>query len=436
MFDWNRIRLIASREIKTRVAMRSYQWSLVVQVLIVALIATSPVLIAKFTSGDDGVTVRDVAVVNTTDTEVMTGLDSSLQLLSADTDVTWELAAVEAEGDARAQLDAGDIDAVMLIEPEGEKLAFTILTESGDPQSSMAQTLIAGASSLAVSHQIEQSGLTESEVMEVFSAPVMQITQADPEASTDNDGIGDAISYVIAYASTIIIFIFVVMYGQWIAQGVVEEKASRIMEIMVNAATPRDLLAGKVIGIMVTALMQFVPIVLTVGIIASLQKQIGSLLGVPEEDLFNVDFGAIAWSSMGWFLLYFILGFLLFGALYAGIGSLVSRQEEVGTAIAPMMTVMMIGYFAALMSMNDPDGMIARVAYLFPGTSVFVAMLRLVMGNPEPWEIAGSIIGLVIAIVLALLLAARLYRVGVLMYGQAPKMTEIFKIGKMQGVSR
>lgn len=436
MFDWKRIQLIAGREVKTRVAMNSYKLSLIVQVLIVAIIAMSPVFIAKFTGGDDGPTVRNVAVVNATDIDAVTGLDAALQLLAADSNTTWELAEVGSEEEARTQLENGDIDAAVLINPEGEELAFTILTESGDPQSSTEQTLISAASSLSVSHSIEQSGLTQSEVSEVFAAPALQITQADPEAEAEDEGIGDIVNYVIAYASTIVIFIFVVMYGQWVAQGVVEEKASRIMEIMVNAATPRDLLAGKVIGIMITALMQFIPIVLTAGIIGSMQKQIGSLFGVPEDQLFDINLGAIAWSSMSWFLLYFILGFLLFGALYAGIGSLVSRQEEVGTAIAPMMTVMMVGYFAALISLSDPDGPIARIAYLFPGTSVFVAMLRLVMGNPEPWEIAVSIGGLIIAIVLALLLAARLYRVGVLMYGQTPKFTEMFKIGKMEGVSR
>ncbi len=436
MFDWNRIRLIAGREIKTRVAMSSYKWSLIIQVVIVALMAASPVVIAKFTGGDDGPAVRSVAVVNTTDVDAISGLNVSLDLLTVDTNTTWELAPVDTEEEARAQLEDGDVDAAMIVEQEGQELAFTILTESGDPQSSTAQMLIGASSSLSVAHSIEESGLTPSEVNEIFAVPALQITQADPEAAEDFEDADDIVNFVIAYASTIIIFIFVVLYGQWIAQGVVEEKASRIMEIMVNAATPRDLLAGKVLGIMMTALMQFVPIVLTAGIIASMQTQIGSLLGVPEDQLFDVNLAAITWSSMGWFLLYFILGFLLFGALYAGIGSLVSRQEEVGTAVAPMTTVMMIGYFAAILSMGDPDGLIARIAYLFPGTSVFVAMLRLTIGNAESWEIAVSIGGLLIAIVLALLLAGRLYRIGVLRYGQAPKFTEMFKIGKMEGVSR
>lgn len=437
MFDLKRIRLIAGREVKTRVAMRSFRISLIVQVLIVALIAMSPVLIARFTSDDSGPVTRHIAVVNETDIDALEGIDAGLQVLTTDDDTNYELTAVSSEDEARTMIEDGDVDAAVVVQSVNDELAFTILSESGNPQSTTSQMLIAATNALAVSHQIEQSGLSESEVMDVFAPPVLQITPADPEANGDDEeGIGDIVNFVIAYASTIIIFIFVVMYGQWIAQGVVEEKASRIMEIMVNAATPRDLLAGKVIGIMITALMQFVPIVLTVGIIASLQTQIGSLLGVSEDQLFDINFAAIAWSSMGWFLLYFILGFLLFGALYAGVGSLVSRQEEVSTAVAPMTTVMMIGYFAALLSMNDPDGTIARVAYLFPGTSVFVAMLRLVVGNPEPWEIAVSLIGLVVAIVLALLMASRLYRIGVLMYGQPPKFSQLFKLRGMQEVSR
>ena len=435
MFDWKRIRLIASREIRTRTAMRSYRMSLIAQVVIVALICLAPILIAKFSGGDDGPSTSHVAVVDGADVDAASTLGTTLDAISADSDTRFEIVDVASEAEARDQVENDDADFAVLVNNENDALAFTILSESGDVQDSRAQMLIAAANAMAIQDQVDRSGMSAEQVQQVFAAPTLTVTPADPEAADEED-IGEIVNYVIAYASTIIIFIFVMLYGQWIAQGVVEEKASRIMEIMVNAATPRDLLAGKVIGIMITAIMQIVPIALTVGLMASFQEQIGSLFGVPKEDLVNIDFGAIAWSSMGWFVLYFILGFLLFGALYAGIGSMVSRQEEVSTAVAPMTTVMMIGYFAALVSMSNPDGAIARIAYLFPGTSVFVAMLRLVNGNPEPWEIAVSIIGLVVAIVLALLVAARLYRVGVLMYGQPPKFSQLFKLGQMQEVTR
>ena len=437
MFDWKRIKLIAAREIRTRVAMKSYRISLIVQVVIVALLALSPILIAKFAGDDDGPTTERIMVVDNADVNALVLTEASLDLLAVDADTAYNVTRGESTESARNAVDSGDVDAAVIVDRANDDLEFTVVTSSGDAQSGLAQVLISTSSVIAVQDHIQQTGLSAAEVQQVFAPPPLEITAADPEASTtDDDEVADVVNYVIAYASTIIIFLFVVIYGQWVSQGVVEEKASRIMEIMLNAATPRDLLAGKVVGIMITALMQFVPIALTVGIIASLQTQIGSLFGLDESQLFNIDFGAIAWSSMGWFLLYFILGFLLYGALYAGVGSLVSRQEEVSTAVAPMTTVMMVGYFAALMSLQNPDGLVARISFIFPGTSVFVAMLRLVSGNPQPWEIALSIGGLLIAIVLAMLLAARLYRVGVLMYGQPPKISQIFRLRSMEGVSR
>ena len=435
MFDFQRIRLIARREIGTTFQKKSYRIGLLLQVIIVALLAMSPIFIAKFTSNDDSPREQKIGVMDTTGSDVSTTLGYTLQMLDGDNTDTYALSTLTDESSARAAVENDDVDAAVVATREDGEMTFRIITSDGDVEDSLAQLLMTATSSVAVADRVQQAGLTQSQASQIFTAPDMDVTTTN-SASGDDEDVNNVVTYVIAYASTIVIFLFIIMYGQWISQGVVEEKASRIMEIMVNAATPRDLLAGKVIGIMITALAQFLPMVLTVGIIASLQKQIGRLFGVKPEQLFDINLGSIAWSFIGWFTLYFILGFLLFGALYAGIGSLVSRQEEVSTAVAPMTTVMMVGYMSALLSMSNPDGMVARIAYLFPGTTVFVSMLRLVSGNPAPWEIAVSIIGLLIAVVLAMLFAARLYRVGVLMYGQRPGFKSLFTLRGMQEVSR
>lgn len=439
MFDWKRVKLVAQREIKTRMGMKSYRWSLILQVVVVALLAMSPVLIAKFTADDGGPVTENVAVVDEADANSVQLFDTTLDLLAGDSETTYEVSEGESAESVRNAVENDDADAGVIVTRGDSGLEFTIITSSGDVQSDLAQILVGASSAIAQADQIGQSGMTSAQVQNVFTAPELTVTAADPEAaaeSDDDEGIRDAVNTAVAYIGTIMIFIFIMIYGQWVSQGVVEEKSSRIMEIMLNAATPRDLLAGKVIGIMVTALLQFIPIMLTLGIVGSLQKQIGSLFGVPEENLFNIDLGAIAWSTAGWFLLYFMLGYLLFGAMYAGIGSLVSRQEEVATAVAPMTTVMMVGYFAALVSLSNPDGIVARIFFLFPGTAPFVALLRLAAGNPAWWEIVLSIALMLVAITIAMLFAARLYRVGVLMYGQPPKITEIFKLRNAEGVVR
>lgn len=435
MFDFQRIRLIAQREINTTFHKKSYRTGMILQIVMVALIAMSPIFIAKFTNHDDSPHERKIGVVDTTGSDVSKSLGLTLQQLDGESNDTYALSTLPDEASARTAVDNGDVDAAVIATRENGVMAFNIITSDGDVEDSFAQLLMTSTSSVAVADRIQQAGLTQAQASQIFTAPNMDVTTTSSASDKDED-VNDIVTYVIAYASTIVIFIFIVMYGQWISQGVVEEKASRIMEIMVNAATPRDLLAGKVIGIMITALAQFLPMVLTVGIVASFQKQIGRLFGVQPDQLFDINLGAIAWSFIGWFTLYFILGFLLFGALYAGVGSMVSRQEEVSTAVAPMTTIMMVGYMSALLSMSNPDGIVARIAYLFPGTTVFVSMLRLVSGHPEPWEIAVSLIGLVIAVVLAMLFAARLYRVGVLMYGQRPGFKSFFTLRGMQEVAR
>ena len=438
MFDFKRVKLVALREISTRISTNAFRWSLVLQLVVVVLLAMSPVLIAKFTAGDDEPVTEHIAVVDEADSNSVDLFENTLVILAGDSDTTYDVTRGESADAVRNAVDSDDADAGVIVTRGEDGLEFTIITSSGDAQSGLAQILVGASGAIAQADQIEQSGMSATQVQNVFTVPEMNVTAANPDAAleSDEDGITDAINSVIAYVGTIMIFIFVMIYGQWVAQGVVEEKSSRIMEIMLNAATPRDLLAGKVIGIMVSALLQFIPMLLTLGIVASLQTQIGSLFGVPKEDLFDINLGAIAWSSAGWFLLYFMLGYLLFGAMYAGIGSLVSRQEEVATAVAPMTTVMMVGYFAALLSLSNPDGLVARIFFIFPGTAPFVALLRLIAGNPAWWEIALSIALMLVAIVLALMFAGRLYRVGVLMYGQPPKVTEIFKMRNAEGVAR
>jgi ABC-2 type transport system permease protein len=140
--------------------------------------------------------------------------------------------------------------------------------------------------------------------------------------------------------------------------------------------------------------------------------------------------------ALGFFLLYFLCGFVLYGSLYAGIGSLVSRQEEVSQAIAPMMTFMMIGYFGAFFVLGAPDSAVAKWLMIFPLTSPFSALPRILLGDPGTGEIVLSVLLLVFAAALGVWLAGKLYRVGVLMYGQRPSWKSLLRMGRMQQVAR
>jgi ABC-2 type transport system permease protein len=172
------------------------------------------------------------------------------------------------------------------------------------------------------------------------------------------------------------------------------------------------------------------------GLVFALQPAIADMIGVDVMRVLDVDFGALSMRVFGWFLVYFLLGFALYGALYAGVGSLVSRQEEVSQATAPMTTVLMIGYFLTFVALGMPDSTLAVVMNLVPLTAPFVGMPRVVMADAPLGESLLSVALLGVAAAGALWLAGRLYRVGVLMYGQRPSWRRVFRIGGMQEVSR
>lgn len=437
MFDWSRVWLIARREVMMRFRQRSYRVTSVVQVVIVALVALAPVLVLKFLPDtiDGGPDQGSVTVVDDADATLSLRMPLYLAAMSGDAKPP-EVRMVDTADEARSLVDNGDVDAALIATRSADgEMALDLVTKDGDATSARAQQVLGAASAAVMEDRIQRSGLSAADAEAVFGTPDLTVTSASGETAGADTG-PDVASYVISFIATVLLFLAVVLYGQWIATGVVEEKSSRIMEIMVNAATPRDLLAGKVLGIMLAALFQFGPMLIVGGLTFAFLPQIGDLMGVQLSDVLDVDFGALTSTAILTFLLYFILGFLLYGSLYAGIGSLVSRQEEVSTVVAPLSIVMFAGYFAAISSLTDPDTTVAKIAFLVPLTSPFVGVPRVLLGNPSAGEIVLSVALLVVAVLLAMWVAGRLYRIGVLMYGQRPGLKSILRLGRMQGVAR
>lgn len=437
MFDMSRIWLIAKREWTTRLKQRSFQITTAIQILVVLVVALLPVIIAAFT-GDDSDEGTSVVVLDQADADVAQRLAPYLQG-DGDTLETIEVTTgADSVDAARTMVDEGDADSALIAtRGEDEALTFTLINEDGDINSTTAQRIYSAASVVSTEDRLIQTGVSPEETAQVFAPAsiVLESVSGEQEEDAASEEANPA-EYVIAYAGTILMFIAVVLYGTWIATGVVEEKSSRIMEIMVNAATPRDLLAGKVIGIMLAALTQLIPMLLVGGLAFGLQSQIADLVGVDVTTVLDIDFGSLSVKAIGYFLFYFLLGFILYGAMYAGLGSLVSRQEEVNQAISPMMTFMMIGYFGAFYVLAQPDSTIAQVLTIVPLTSPFTALPRILLGNPSTGEIVLSVVLLVLAAIAAMWLAGRLYRVGVLMYGQRPSLKSLFTMRGMQEVSR
>ncbi len=443
MPDFNRIRLIAMREWTTRLRQRTFQITTIVQILFILIGASVPTIAAVFFRDDDGDDAATIFVLDQANASIVDRLAPYLATNGVDGAVgsaggfpgqsAVQLRAASGTAkELRAQVDEGDADGALVVtRNEAQDLAFTFVNEDGTSDME-AQRIFSGASAITLEDRLQRSGLDQQQSRSAIAPPAFTVEAARPQDGDDGDGAITGARYAIGLVFTVLMFMAIMLYGTWVAQGVVEEKSSRIMEIMINAATPRDLLAGKVLGIGMAGLTQLLPMLLVGGLVFALQERIIRTLGGDVAPVADIDFGGLTAAGLGWFMIYFLLGFTLYASMYAALGSLVSRQEEVNQAISPMMTVMFVGYFAAIFSLNAPDNPVSKVLSIFPLTSPFVMISRTIIGNAEAWEIAASLGLLVLTVVLAILFAGRVYRVGVLMYGQKPSWKAVFNAGTQQ----
>lgn len=425
--DMTRIKLIAKREWTTRLAQRSFRVVTLVQVLIIFAGACVPTIIARFSN--DKVSETHIVVIDEAKASIAENLAPYFMTTGAAAGgdkILIDDTSTETTEQARVQVNDGKIEGVLVATRDGTgHLAFRYDTKSGDNDTT-AQRIYAAVASLSVQDRLAQAGVSSQQFSQATTPPTFQMQATDTATSSTKSDAANGARYAVGFAFTILMFLAIMLYGQWIAQGVVEEKSSRIMEIMINAATPRDLLAGKVIGIALAGFTQLVPMLLVGGIAFAAQPRLADALGVQNEAIASIDFGSISVTAISAFFVFFIIGFTLFASLFASVGSLVSRQEEVSQAVSPLTTVMMVGYLGAIFTVSAPDSTLARVLSLFPLTAPFTMVMRIVVGHPAAWEVALSIGLLIVAAIAGILFAARVYRVGVLMYGQKPSWKAVF----------
>lgn len=427
--DLQRIWLVAKREWWSRFSQRSFRIVTIIQVLAVLIGACLPAIAAKFAG--DSTSVERVIVVDQSDAKVAERI-APLFAVSGDAASGTDTVEIRASGEtpdaARQQVNDGDVEAALIVTRGADgNLAFTYESRDGE-SNALAQRIYAAVASLSMQDRLQQQGVSEQEFANAAAPPSFTIQATETPDDEPNPGA----RYVIAFVFAILMYMAIILYGMWVAQGVVEEKSSRIMEIMINAATPRDLLAGKVIGIGLAALTQLVPMLLVGGIAFALQPRLADALGVSGSSIMDVDFGGLSAKAVGTFAIYFVLGFLLYAALYASIASLLSRQEEVSQAVSPLMTFTIVGYFGALFTLQSPEGLPATIFSIFPFTSPFAMVPRAIVGDVPAWELALSLLLLILTAVGAVLFASRVYRVGVLMYGQKPSWKNVLKAGGLR----
>ena len=268
-------------------------------------------------------------------------------------------------------------------------------------------------------------------------------------AEGDETSSNTYIAMTAGFIFTFLIYMFVMSYGGMVMQSVMEEKTNRIVELMVSSVKPFQLMMGKIIGV---ALVGFVQLAIWGVMLSIILVVCGSVFGlstapaVPAVAGADAQMAAVAQQAGGgeaaeimsalmglpyaelgiMFVLYFVGGYLLYASFFAAVGASINAQEDSSQFIMPVVLIMVFGLYAAMYSAENTNGPLAFWASIFPLTSPIVMMVRIPFGVPW-WEEVLSL-GLLFATSMAFVwLSARIYRVGILMYGKKPSLREMLK---------
>ena len=256
------------------------------------------------------------------------------------------------------------------------------------------------------------------------------------------------VQFTLGIALSMLVYMFIIFFGGQVMQGVAEEKTNRIIEVIVSSVKPFQLMMGKIIGVSLVALTQFVlwivltgalylgfsafmglsnPEVLSSGTVMSQEITSGNIMSNESvqnilQIVHSIDFGTIIVS----FLIFFILGYLLYATLYAAIGSLVDNNTDAQQFTLPVTVPLIIAIISSFYIVNNPDSNLSVWLSMIPFTSPVSMMVRIPFGVPI-WQIVLSVVLLAGTFVLMTWVAAKIYRTGILMYGKKLSYKEIFK---------
>jgi ABC-2 type transport system permease protein len=436
------IGLIIEREFKNRVTQRSFKISTAIILILIVIASFVPTIVAYISSVTN--TQTKVVVVNNAGTIASMNNVALQQYFNATLNAatpgqntsskpayTINTVTTDAISDLQKQVKDGSAGVLLVLNrPPGQDVQFTYYTNANPVSDSNVSNVQGVATQLSILDRASRLGLTPEQTSKMFAQPqftVVNVGQTQNKRSTSDIVAG----YILAYAGIILIFMSVYLYGVTVANGVAEEKGSRIMEILVNAATPFQLMTGKIIGIGAAGLAQMTAFVV-VGVSALLlQNPIKAALIGNNSSALNLNITGSSITLLLLLLVYFILGFLLYATLFAAMGALVKRQDEVQNAIQPLTWLFMIGYIVSFFGIYNPDATWIKVISYIPFWTPTTMLMRIGVGSATWWEILLTIVIMIVSIYVCAIFAARIYRYGVLMYGQRPSIRQLFKIARV-----
>lgn len=271
---------------------------------------------------------------------------------------------------------------------------------------------------VVVEERLNQEGLEPlliNRLIEKVELKTVKIVKGEEKAG------GFVSEYFGTLIFVMILYMTIIMYGQSIMRGVIEEKSSRVVEVLLSSVTPFQLMCGKIMGIGAVGLTQYFiwgAVILVIGGYGqSFAAQMGSELGQIEI--------LLSPATIVFFIIFFILGWLLFATMYAAVGAICNTDQEAQQAQFPIIMFLILPIFLMIYIVGNPNSGLTTVLSLIPFFTPMLMFMRINLVMPPAWQIGLSIFLLIVAILLMIKLVAKIFRIGILMYGKRPRLAEI-----------
>jgi ABC-2 type transport system permease protein len=411
--------VIAKRELWERVRSK---WFIVMTILWPILMVGMLVIPALI--GGQGTEGAKVVIVDQTG-ELAKPMAYHLGVL-----LKWNTSDVPPDTDVkqlRAKIKSNQINGYVLIPKDaidGGEIVY-----SGDNASNQTVGILfaKAAQSVVIGKRAQRAGLSEVDLALINRPINVEIKHTTGE----EEGTSGVLTFLIGYMIAFFIYIAITLYGVGVMRSIVTEKSNKVIELLVAATNPRAMMTGKIIGVGVAGLIQIAIWFIFGAILTSQQDAILGAFGAAPKGPSIIP--ALTGAQIGVVLVFFVLGYLFYSAMYAAVGAMVSNEQDSQQAQMPVTFLLVIGIISIMAVTNDPRGQTAVVMTMVPFWSPMLMPLRYFMGGASLGQVGVSLAILAVATVVVARAAAKIYRVGILMYGKRPGARELIRWLRYRG---
>ncbi len=380
-------------------------------IIAIAVVSFLPNIISAIK--DDDATVKEdlpVMLIHSQDENFSKWIQSSFEEVFPDYNVTIS---TQNEEEIKELVITGEADCAFVME---SATSYTYYVNNLSMYDVNEQTASAVLQELYRTNAfLEQSNLPPETVLEIMSTQINSTTTALGKSQMDN--------FFYTYIMIFALYMVILLYGQMVATGVATEKSSRAMEVLITSAKPTSMMFGKVLAACIAGFSQLVAVFGSAILFYNINKD--SLTNPLISSIFNIPIDLFIFM-----IVFFLLGFLIYAFLFGAVGSTASKLEDINTSVMPITYIFIIAFLIVVFSMTNGnvDNIVMKICSYIPFTSPMAMFTRIAMSSVAWYEIAISILILIASVFGVGVLSARIYRVGVLLYGNPPKFKNIIKM--------